>query len=430
MNSTKLARRTGLLAARAILGTATAKFQVVAVATGAGITALLFMFGMVAVAYQTATTAQASEIGQQDIPPVALLAYQQAAAGACDGLHWSILAGIGKVETDHGRHGGAQLLPNGDTTPLILGPVLDGSGVGGNRTPLPVGPWRGQWGLTTDYKQALGPMQFLPDTFAPYAPSPAATPHNIHDATRAAAAYLCDGGITDIGQAIRRYNNSQTYVDDVLHWAALYQTTAGIPTANAQALADYPNIHLTTAAKGDLETGIVDPRLIHLLATLAQNYQLDILSFRTGHPRCKVLPGGVKRRPQLQHQQPLERPSRPHHGHRPRQPTLQAVSTRNTSARAIRSPRPHAPRPAATPRRSRLTLGRLPPPRPLHQQPPPGPPTRRLPAEGSGISSDEGFRGLSEEDSICPGDFPSPATFCHGLWGWCLYQGPYTGACI
>ena len=147
MNSTKLARRTGLLAARAILGTATAKFQVVAVATGAGITALLFMFGMVAVAYQTATTAQASEIGQQDIPPVALLAYQQAAEGACDGLHWSILAGIGKVETDHGRHGGAQLLPNGDTNPLILGPVLDGSGVGGNLTPLPVGPWRGQWGL-------------------------------------------------------------------------------------------------------------------------------------------------------------------------------------------------------------------------------------------------------------------------------------------
>jgi hypothetical protein len=39
---------------------------------------------------------------QRDIPP-ALLPLYQAAADSCPGLPWSVLAGIGKVESDHGR---------------------------------------------------------------------------------------------------------------------------------------------------------------------------------------------------------------------------------------------------------------------------------------------------------------------------------------
>jgi ABC-type cobalt transport system substrate-binding protein len=37
-----------------------------------------------------------------DIPPDYLALYR-AAAGVCPGLDWSILAAIGKIETDHGR---------------------------------------------------------------------------------------------------------------------------------------------------------------------------------------------------------------------------------------------------------------------------------------------------------------------------------------
>lgn len=43
-----------------------------------------------------------SETALADIPADYLALYR-AAAGVCPGLGWSILAAIGKVETDHGR---------------------------------------------------------------------------------------------------------------------------------------------------------------------------------------------------------------------------------------------------------------------------------------------------------------------------------------
>src|SRR4051794_26708863 len=43
-------------------------------------------------------------------------------------ITWPLLAGIGRVETDHGRFGGAHVLPDGLITPPIYGPRLDGTG--------------------------------------------------------------------------------------------------------------------------------------------------------------------------------------------------------------------------------------------------------------------------------------------------------------
>jgi hypothetical protein len=43
-----------------------------------------------------------SASAQQDIPPQ-LLGVYQTAADSCPGLPWSVLAAIGKVETDHAR---------------------------------------------------------------------------------------------------------------------------------------------------------------------------------------------------------------------------------------------------------------------------------------------------------------------------------------
>src|SRR5690606_8573548 len=48
-----------------------------------------------------AATAPSTE-ALTDIPPEMLVLYQQG-AGSCPGLDWSVLAAIGKIETDHGR---------------------------------------------------------------------------------------------------------------------------------------------------------------------------------------------------------------------------------------------------------------------------------------------------------------------------------------
>lgn len=290
-------RRTASITARAVTGISAWKLWVAAAAFVTSLTGLLLSFGLLATAVQAVRAAEVSDIATQDIPPVALLAYQSAAYQSCDGLEWWVLAGIGKVESNHGRAGGSTLLPTGEASPPIFGPELDGSGAGGNRTPLPIGRWRGRWGLTGNYQRALGPMQLLPGTFARYSPISTSDPHNIHDAARAAAALVCDGGVTDLASALRRYNNSQVYVDEVLHWGALYQLGGGVASADAEALLDNPNIKLTAGARQDLAAGIVDPRLTQLLVELAETYHLEVLSFRTGHPRCKVLPDKVNSGP-------------------------------------------------------------------------------------------------------------------------------------
>jgi hypothetical protein len=277
----------------------------------------------------------ASPLAIADIPPVALDAYRHAAATACDDITWPLLAGIGKIESNHARHAGTELHPNGDTTPPILGPKLDGSGAGGNTTPLPAATWSGRWGLGTDWQQALGPMQFLPGAFEHYAPSPAATPHNIYDAAQAAAALLCDSENDDATTALLRYNRSTAYGEQVLHWAALYADSTIPPSPGARSLLDNENLALTTPARQDLENGIVDPRLVDLLTHIADQYQIEVLNFRTGHPRCKVLPNPTNTGPNCA-------VSNHWHGRaaditavsKPGQP-LGAVSPHNEPARAI-----------------------------------------------------------------------------------------------
>jgi hypothetical protein len=45
---------------------------------------------------------RAAALGLADVPPAYLVLYMDAAP-ACPGLPWGVLAGIGKVESDHGR---------------------------------------------------------------------------------------------------------------------------------------------------------------------------------------------------------------------------------------------------------------------------------------------------------------------------------------
>jgi hypothetical protein len=190
-----------------------------------------------------------SGLAANGIPNVALNAYRVAAARmdnsmpSC-GIDWSLLAGIGRVESNHGRFGGASLQPDGTSTPRIIGPALDGKQFAFIRDTD-----HGLWDGDTVQDRAVGPMQFIPATWRAYAvsasPTRAPDPFNINDAALAAAHYLCVAGgnlRTSAGQraAVMAYNHSDSYVNEVLGLAHDYAT--GIPVA------DIPLIGNTTGA--------------------------------------------------------------------------------------------------------------------------------------------------------------------------------------
>src|SRR5690349_7295604 len=109
-----------------------------------------------------ATDVVISGLAANGIPNVALNAYRVAAARidaampSC-GIDWSLLAGIGRVESNHGRFGGATLNADGTSTPQIIGPPLDGL-----HFAYIADTDRGQWDHDPRYDRAIGPMQFIP----------------------------------------------------------------------------------------------------------------------------------------------------------------------------------------------------------------------------------------------------------------------------
>jgi hypothetical protein len=139
-------------------------------------------------------------------------------------LDWNTLAGIGMVESDQGRDGGAALAADGTETKPVIGPALDGSA--GNRD-LPAAD---HGALTGDpvHDHAVGPMQLLPETWYQYA-DPDTNPQNIDAAAIAAGRYLCADSrdlATAAGwwAAIFAYNQSTSYADLVFHYADTYAT--------------------------------------------------------------------------------------------------------------------------------------------------------------------------------------------------------------
>ncbi|MDN3059396.1 bifunctional lytic transglycosylase/C40 family peptidase [Streptomyces sp. SRF1] len=182
--------------------------------------------------------AAANAAAAADIPARVLTAYIAAAEGVrshrprCRGMQWQVLAGIAKVESGHAA--GHTVSSDGDIRPRILGPRLDGSGAGGNTTPMPDTD-HGRWDGDPGGERAVGPFQFLPSTFRTVGrdgnDDGATDPHNIDDAALSAAVYLCGRG-RDLTQrqqletAIRSYNHSAAYVADVMEWIARYKTTS------------------------------------------------------------------------------------------------------------------------------------------------------------------------------------------------------------
>lgn len=166
-----------------------------------------------------------------DIPPVALDAYRR--AGQATGIDWVYLAAIGKIESDHGRYRGSQLSDTGQVTPPIIGPPLNGTG--GNKAIRDTDG--GRWDGDRVWDRAVGPMQFIPSTWAGVRQDGNGDgikdPNNIYDAALAAAHYLRRGGApSNMQQAIFSYNNVQWYVDKVLDQAHQYRQAAGADTSD------------------------------------------------------------------------------------------------------------------------------------------------------------------------------------------------------
>lgn len=169
-----------------------------------------------------------------DFPLVALDAWVKAAAGAPCKVEWWMLAGISKVEGRHGTHGGGRLGARGYPSVKIIGPQLNG----GAFAAIPDTDG-GRWDEDTAWDRAVGPMQFIPSTWAAWGRDGDGDlqndPFTIYDATSAAAAYLCAGrtDLTDEAQlraGYFSYNHSQTYVDTVLRAARGYQAALpGLP---------------------------------------------------------------------------------------------------------------------------------------------------------------------------------------------------------
>ncbi|SBW18763.1 hypothetical protein FDG2_0810 [Candidatus Protofrankia californiensis] len=171
------------------------------------------------------------------IPERILAAYRRATdrmATERPGCHltWPLLAGIGKVESGHGAS--RTISPDGTIAPSIIGLPLDGVGGRARVTDTDDGRWDGD----KVFDRAVGPMQFIPSSWARSGSDGNGdgqrNPNNIDDAARAAAGYLCayNRNLTDSVQlrtAILAYNPSGEYVRAVLAWMTGYAGSGATP---------------------------------------------------------------------------------------------------------------------------------------------------------------------------------------------------------
>ncbi len=142
-----------------------------------------------------------SALARAEIPPAYLRLYLGAAARY--GLDWAILAGIGRVECDHGRDPAPSCTQEG---------AVNSAGAG-------------------------GPMQFLASTWARYGVDAEGDGPpdrwNLADAIFGAANYLrASGAPGNYREAIYAYNHAAWYVEEVESWAAKYSASPPAPSGD------------------------------------------------------------------------------------------------------------------------------------------------------------------------------------------------------
>ncbi|MBC7268708.1 MAG: lytic murein transglycosylase, partial [Streptomyces sp.] len=168
---------------------------------------------------------------ESGIPGTVLRAYRAAERSVARtdpgcALSWELLAAIGKVESGQARGGAVDR--HGTTLGRITGPALDGNGFA-----LILDTDGGVHDGDTVYDRAVGPMQFLPSTWARWGTDGngdgRADPNNVFDAALAAGHYLCAGDrdldrAADLNRAILSYNYSHSYLRLVRHWLDFYRS--------------------------------------------------------------------------------------------------------------------------------------------------------------------------------------------------------------
>lgn len=164
------------------------------------------------------------------IPATILAAYKKAeqdlaGTDAACRLPWQLLAAIGKVESGQAR--GGKVDDNGTTFSPILGPALNGQGFA-----LIKDSDGGAYDGDSTHDRAVGPMQFIPQTWATWGQDGNGDgrkdPNNIYDAALAAGRYLCAGTrdlalAADLDRAVLSYNHSREYLRTVRSWFDFYK---------------------------------------------------------------------------------------------------------------------------------------------------------------------------------------------------------------
>ncbi|MEU4608335.1 lytic murein transglycosylase [Kribbella sp. NPDC023972] len=182
-----------------------------------------------------------SGLSRNGIPTLALKAYsraQQVMAQVDPACHlpWTLVAAIGRVESNHGRFGGNALNSKGVAVPGIFGPRLDGVSTA-RITDTDAGAFDGDGA----FDRAVGPMQFIPGTWRSMGVDGdgdgVRNPQDIDDAAMSTAVYLCSGKTdlskaSDLNSAVLRYNHSQQYADLVLSIAKAYAGGSWIAVGN------------------------------------------------------------------------------------------------------------------------------------------------------------------------------------------------------
>lgn len=171
------------------------------------------------------------EAGKGGVPQINYTAYKNAEALLAErqpqcGIDWTLIAAIGRVESTHANNGAASA--DGTLLTPIFGPVLDGS-LDGNAIVKDTDG--GELDGDPHYDRAVGPAQFLPETWQAYSADGNGDgkidPQNLFDAAFTTGLYLCHGNLdlrdpADVAKAVLRYNNSQAYVNDVVGFAQQY----------------------------------------------------------------------------------------------------------------------------------------------------------------------------------------------------------------
>ncbi|WP_328628221.1 lytic transglycosylase domain-containing protein [Streptomyces sp. NBC_00353] len=178
----------------------------------------------------TSTNLPITGSAESGIPASVLAAYKKAqqsiaSSDAACRLPWQLLAAIGKVESGQAR--GGRVDANGTTFSPILGPVLNGQGFA-----MIKDTDNGAYDGDSTHDRAVGPMQFIPSTWATWGQDGnddgRKDPNNIYDAALAAGHYLCAGSrdlaiAADLDRAVLSYNHSNEYLRTVRSWFDYYK---------------------------------------------------------------------------------------------------------------------------------------------------------------------------------------------------------------